>query len=189
MAKIRTFVAVDVSPSIRASAARLMKELEASGAGYRWCQPENLHVTLNFLGDVLENETPQVCRLVAQACQDVTAFPIEVSQLDCLPKWEKPRVIWLRVTEGADRLADLSDRIANRLEEMRFPRERLDYQPHMTLGRIQRGGHWNQALQDTCQQYKSHLAGGCIINQVIVYSSFLDRTGPSYTPMSRIALS
>ena len=188
MAKIRTFVAVDVSSRIKTNAGRLMNQLESSGAGYRWCQPENLHVTLNFLGDLLENETPQVCRLVQQACQEIAAFPIEIGQLDCIPKSEKPRVIWLRVTEGADFLADLNDRIATRLAEMRFPRERQDYQPHLTLGRIQRGGHWNQALLDTCQQNKSHIAGGCIINQVVVYSSFLDRTGPTYTPMSRIIL-
>jgi len=188
MAKIRTFVAVDVSPGIRANAARLISDLESSGAPYRWCQPEHLHVTLNFLGDVLEQEVPQVCRLVEQACQGLTSFPLEVGPLDCLPNWEKPRTIWLQVTEGADRLADLNDRIATRLEAMRFPRDRHDYQPHMTLGRIQRGGHRNQALLEKCGQFKSHIAGGCLVDQVIVYSSFLDRTGPSYTPMSRIEL-
>ncbi len=188
MAKIRTFIAVDVSTKIKTQAGRLMSQLEASGAGYRWGQPENLHVTLNFLGDVLENETPQVCRLVAQACQGISPFSIEIGQLTCVPSEEKPRTIWLGVTEGGDELTELNDRIASQLEVMRFPRERLDYQPHLTLGRLQRGGHWNRALLDLCEQNRDVVAGGCQVEQVVVYSSFLDRTGPTYTPMSRIKL-
>lgn len=188
MAKIRTFVAVDISPRIQNSAARLIEKMQSDATGYRWNNPENLHIGLNFLGDVLENETPQVCRLVSKACNGVAAFPIEVGQLGCFPSDEKPRTIWLGVTEGAEFLVDLNDRIATELAEMGFPRDRQDYHPHVILGRLQRGGHWSQALVESRRQHENHLAGGCVINQVVVYSSFMDRVGPTYTPMSRINL-
>jgi 2'-5' RNA ligase len=52
MAKIRTFVAVAVSPKVQAKIAKLIERLALTGTDYKWVDRENLHITLNFLGEV-----------------------------------------------------------------------------------------------------------------------------------------
>ena len=188
MSKIRTFIAVDVAPKVRTSAGRLISRLEASGAPYNWLNSEHLHVTLNFLGDVPEYDIPEVCKRVRKAVESVPGFSLEIAGLGCFPKPDRPRIIWMGVEDGTDALVALNESLTEELLQMGFPRDRHDYHPHLTLGRLRRGGNWNQALVDGLNKHADYPAGGCYVDQVVVYSSYLDRTGPTYTPMSRIPL-
>ncbi len=188
MGRIRTFVAVDVSPSIRNAAGRLIHRLSAESVDFNWVEKENLHITLNFLGDVEETEVPAVCRLVEETVSDFGSFEVSIKGLGCFPKPEKPRVMWMGVDEGAAELTELHVRLADALETLRFPRDRNDFRPHLTLGRLRRGGRWNPTLTAAVEGGADHMGGTVIVNQVVVYSTFLDRQGPSYTAMSRVDL-
>ena len=186
MGQIRTFIAVDVSPAIRNSASRIINRLSSDTVDFNWVEKDNLHVTLNFLGDVEESEVPAVCQLVKKTVADFGSFEVSVKGLGCFPKPEKPRVMWMGIEYGNEELADLNNRLATALETMRFPRERNDYRPHLTLGRIRRGGRWNPSLTQAVATGQELIGGTMIVDEVVVYSSFLDRSGPTYTAMSRI---
>ncbi|MEM9411726.1 MAG: RNA 2',3'-cyclic phosphodiesterase [Planctomycetota bacterium] len=188
MGQIRTFIAVDVSSAIKNSAAKVIHRLSADAVDFNWVEKENLHITLNFLGDVEEAEVPAVCRLVEKTVTDFGSFELEVRGLGCFPKPEKPRVMWMGVEAGGRELIELNGRLAEALETMRFPRERNDYRPHLTLGRIRRGGRWSPVLSEAVNDGYKVPGGSMIVNQVVVYSSYLDRIGPTYTAMSRIDL-
>lgn len=188
MGYIRTFVAVDVSTNIRNSAFKTITRLSSNVVDYNWLEKENLHITLNFLGDVDESQIPAVCKLVENSVADFGSFEVSVSGLGCFPKPEKPRVAWLGIVEGREELIDLNSRLADALETMRFPKDRHDYQPHLTLGRIRRGGRYSEALTQAVENGNDAFAGKMIVDQVVVYSSFLDRAGPTYTPMSKIQI-
>ena len=74
------------------------------------------------------------------------------------------------------------------MAEWRFPKDRQDFHPHVTLGRLKRGGRWNQALTDLIADHSKHHAGMCSVDEVVVNSSYLDKSGPTYTPMMRVKL-
>ena len=188
MGQIRTFIAVDVSPGIRNAASRIINRLSKDTVDFNWVEKDNLHITLNFLGDVDESEVPALCRLVNDTVSDFGSFELSVKGLGCFPKPEKPRVMWLGIETGDKELAELNNRLSTALETMRFPRERNDYRPHLTLGRIRRGGRWNPALTRAVEYGKDLIGGAMIVDEVVVYSSFLDRNGPTYTAMSRIKI-
>ncbi len=188
MAKIRTFVAVDLSTGIRNAAGKLISQLRVVAADYNWVEKENLHITLNFLGDVPETEIPAVCRVVSDAANDFGSFDLSACGLGCFPHPAKPRVVWLGVDCGNDELTVLQEKLTVALEKLRFPRERRDFQPHITLGRIQRGGRYSHHVADIVGQNDNVRAGKMIVERVVVYSSFLDRVGPTYTPMSTVDL-
>ncbi len=188
MGTIRTFIAVDIGDHIRAAAARVARDLMAPCQDYTWVDNSHLHITLNFLGDVPDTLVPDICRVTTEAVADLTSFSMHVQGVGCFPSTAKPRVIWLGIEEGADELIQLNDRIAVVLEGLRIPRERKDYVPHLTLGRLKRGGRWNAQLLDAICRHSEFNAGSCGVDEVVVYSSFLDRSGPSYTAMSRIEL-
>ena len=85
-------------------------------------------------------------------------------------------------------LKDLYESLAEVLHQWGVNKERNQYVPHMTLGRLGRGGRWNDELLNLVHKLRHHDGGTCHVNEVIVYSSFLDRGGPTYTPMARIKL-
>ena len=167
---------------------RQIVKFSALSQDYNWVTRENMHVTLNFLGDVDESEIPSVCRLIARTVEEFGSFELSVKGLGCFPKPDKPRIIWMGIEEGAQELTELQSQLAAALETMRFPRDRNDFRPHLTLGRLQRGARWNESIVAEVAQGQHLLGGSTIVDQVTIYSSYLDRGGPTYTPMSRIDL-
>jgi 2'-5' RNA ligase len=85
-------------------------------------------------------------------------------------------------------MIELNSRIADGLDDYRFPRENREYQPHLTLGRLRRGGTWNQSLTDLLNKFESYDAGATDVREIVVFSSFLEGDGPTYTAMARIEL-
>lgn len=188
MAKIRTFIAVNLSSKIRKNASRLIDKMIATRAGYKWVAEENLHITLNFVGDVPENEVTDLCRDVSQRVTGAESFGLTVTGIGGFPSADEPRTIWLGITEGRQELAAINKTIDELLAEWRFPKDRQEFHPHVTLGRLQRGGRWNGALLELIDEDSEHHAGTCSVNEVVVYSSYLDKSGPTHTPMTRVKL-
>lgn len=182
-------MAVNLSSKIRQNASRLVEKLINSRAGYKWVPDDNLHVTLNFVGDVPENEVADLCRDVKKQLEGTEQFTLTVQGIGAFPTTDEPRTIWLGVTEGAEDLIAINDTIAQLLEAWRFPKDRNAFHPHITLGRLKRGGRWNQALTDLIASHEKHDVGTCLVEEVVVNSSYLDKSGPTYTPMTRIKLS
>lgn len=188
MSRIRTFIAIDVNDEVRRKAGRLMRELGDLSPEYKWVEPENLHMTLKFLGDVPEEDVADVCRHVERACEGVESFPISIEGLGAFPDRDRPRVIWAGVGEGREELCALHEGIERELKKMRFPEERQTYRPHLTLGRKKHRGRYDAAMVDAIVEHESFYAGDFMVQQVVVYASYLDKRGPTYTPMSRVNL-
>ena len=92
------------------------------------------------------------------------------------------------MTEGRQELAAINKMIDELLAEWGFPKDRQEFHPHVTLGRLKRGGRWNQALLELMDEDSEHHAGTCSVKEVVVYSSYLDKSGPTHTPMTRVKL-
>ena len=69
MARLRTFIAVDIGKAIRGRAVALQETLARAGTDVKWVEPENLHVTMSFLGEVDDRTVPDVCRVVTDCSQ------------------------------------------------------------------------------------------------------------------------
>ena len=140
---VRTFFAVEPSPEVRAAAAGLADRLRRGrgAAEVRWVPPENLHVTLRFLG---ETEESGVAPLIA-ALDGVTAGTppcrLSLGSLGAFPDVRRPRVIWLGLKgTGTAALRSLQRRIEERVTELGWEREGRPFSPHLTLGRVRPGG-------------------------------------------------
>lgn len=188
MAKIRTFVAINASRRVSNNMARVVGRLAATNAQFRWVEPENLHVTLNFVGDVVDVEVPELCKLIKDAIGGFESFDMSLQGVSGFPNPREPRVLWIGVDEGRQNLISLYETLAEVLHQWGVNKDRHEFTPHMTLGRLSRGGRWNEELVKLVHKLRHHDGGFCNVNEVIVYSSFLDRSGPTYTPMARIKL-
>ncbi len=188
MATIRTFIAINAPQRVNNNVARVIGRLAALSDQYRWVKPENLHVTLNFVGDVVDVEVPELCKLIKHAIEGLKSFDMSLQGVNGFSSAEEPRVLWIGVDEGAEPLAQLYKTLADVLHHWGINRDRNEYVPHMTLGRLVRGGRWNDELLALVHKLRNHDGGFCHVDEVIIYSSFDDRGGPTYTPMARIRL-
>ncbi|TVS17858.1 MAG: RNA 2',3'-cyclic phosphodiesterase [Planctomycetaceae bacterium] len=189
MNKIRTFIAVDVDESVRRRAARLIERLATSAGNVKWVEPQNMHLTLQFLGDVPQPDVHEVCLAVRRAVVGCVPFAMSLLGAGAFPHAGRPSTFWIGVDEGAQQLKTLQRRIQQTLKPLGFPPERRAYHPHLTIGRIRRGSvSGGSQLASDLRDQQSFDAGRSTVDQVIVYASYLERTGPSHQPMSRIVL-
>src|SRR5262245_32157842 len=137
MARLRTFIAVELEKGIRSRCVALQQSLGRSGGEVKWVEPDNIHVTLLFLGEVDEREVHELCRAVCETCSGFEPFALSVEGLGCFPNARRPRVVWVGVGAGAARLVALHDALETPLLELGcYRREERRYTPHVTLGRV-----------------------------------------------------
>lgn len=129
-------MAVLLPEGVRAALAREIERLRLVARGVAWVAPENLHVTLKFLGEVDEARLPSLREALAGAAAPVPPFDLAVRGLGAFPSVGRPRVIWAGLGEGADAAAELARRVDEALASLGFPREDRPFAGHVTLGRV-----------------------------------------------------
>jgi 2'-5' RNA ligase len=188
MARLRTFIAIDLGSAIREHCVALQETLARGGAEVKWVETENLHLTLLFLGEVHERDVTEVCRAVTRVCAGVAPFELRVEGVGCFPNARRPRIVWAGVTAGVQEVVALHDALEVPLLEMGcYRREERQYNPHITLGRT-RGDHAGDGLAKAVAGQTSWKGGETEVREVRVLSSELLPDGPVYTVLSRARL-
>ncbi len=188
MARLRTFIGVDIGKAIRDRAVSLQENFARLGTDVKWVEPENLHVTLLFLGEVDDREVPAVCRAVAEETQKHAPFAMCIEGAGCFPTPRRPRVLWIGVGEGAEQLCALHDGLEPPLLELGcYRREERKYKPHITLGRVRSDRATEQLAAALTKQAKWQ-GGQTKVDEILVLSSELTPKGPVYSTLSRAKL-
>src|SRR5262245_12320432 len=185
MPRTRTFIAVEIGADIRESAVALQETLAKTGAEVKWVTPESMHVTLLFLGEVDDRELPAVCRVVKEVAAAEPPFPLRVSGVGAFPTPRRPKILGAGITDGADDLTCLYDKLEAKLLDLGcYRKEERGYTPHLTLGRVK-----NEADGFTlAKELPKRLAwdgGRTVVDEVLVFASVLEKDGPVYTVLGR----
>ena len=188
MARLRTFIAVDIGKAIRDRAVLLQESLARIAPEVKWVERENLHVTLLFLGEVDDRAVPAVCRAISEVTQQHSAFPMSIEGVGCFPNMRRPRVLWIGVGAGTQELCALHDSLEPPLLDLGcYRREERRYTPHITLGRVRSERPADQLGPTLAQQAGWH-GGEINVREILVMSSELTPRGPIYTVLSRAKL-
>lgn len=188
VAKTRTFIAIEAIDAVQAAALSAIDLLRDASANVKWVEPDNLHWTLQFLGDLTDRDMADVCVRVPRAVAAHHAFELTASGLNAFPSVRKARTIWLGATTGADRLAALHRSIDEALTPLGFRGEGRGFTPHVTLGRVGRTGTAGPQLVAQLAALAEYDGGSMEVAEVVVYASELTRDGPAYTPLARAPL-
>ncbi len=188
MSKTRVFVAVEVAPQVRSRAADLIQRLQASEAKVSWVAPQNLHVSMKFLGDQTDDELATICQAVQHAAVGVPAFEFTCCGAGAFPNLQRPRTLWIGVREGAEQMQQLQQCIESELAKHGFPAENRSFRPHLTLGRVRSGGAALPILGQLVAKAEDFEVGLTSVDEVIVFGSFLQRGGPIYEVLARAPL-
>lgn len=186
---IRTFVAVEVGAKVRDKVLSVIDELGKAEADVKWVQRENLHLTLQFLGQVPGGQIPEICQAVSDAVAGSEPFDLEIRGVGAFPNVRRPRTVWLGVTAGRDELIAVQKRVQKALKKLGFRPEDRAFSPHLTIGRAREGGGPALAVLGAQIAARSgEVCGQSRIGEVVVFSSQLAPSGPTYTALCRASL-
>ena len=188
MAKTRTFIAVDAVDAVQTAALTAIDRLRSAAENVKWVEPDNLHWTMQFLGDLTDQEMAEVCLRTTRAAARHEAFELSAHGVGAFPSIQRPRTLWLGAGQGRDQLIELHTSIDEALATLGFRRDSRAFTPHVTLGRVGQGGHAGPVVAERLEKLANFDGGVMEVAEVIVYASELSREGPTYTVLARAPL-
>ena len=188
---MRLFVAVSLDPPARAAVATAVASLRRhpglAAAAVKWVETGNLHLTLQFLGEVEAGAATAVAAALAPA-SPLPAFRIALGSFGAFPPQGPPRVIWVSLHAGAPALGALREEVVGRLAPLGYRPERQPYRPHLTVGRVRRaGGGVRAVLVDAVAAVDLQpVAWG--VDRAALIASRLAPAGPAYRVVMEMPL-
>ena len=188
MEKIRTFVAVPVSDEVRVRVAEVEDKLRGVGADVKWVAPENIHLTVKFLGNVEVSVIEDLSAGLRAALTGLSCFGAILAGMGTFPEGRRyPRVVWMGITEGNDRLRDLASKVDHACSALGFEMEERPFRPHLTIGRVRRGSGALVELADEVGALEFNPLK-LDVDRVNLMRSKLSPKGPTYTVLESFNL-
>lgn len=179
--KQRIFIAVNLPKNIKEELVNF--QAKWSELPVRWAKPDNLHLTLVFLGYVSNDELPELLGIVEETAKRHKPFSINLTKICYGPPKKPPRMIWIE-GEKSEELAKLQ----KDLEKNLGAAETRPYTPHLTLGRI-RQMEFRQMEPEERPEINEEISFNFEVNSIEVMGSELRRGGAEYTILESIPLS
>jgi RNA 2',3'-cyclic 3'-phosphodiesterase len=182
---LRTFVALDTPEVHKTPLTEYLKTWSrAYPQGINWVKPENLHLTLFFLGDTPDNDVKEITPLLQEALAKVAPFELKLTGFELFPAMQ-PRLLWAKLDATDKRIFALAKQLHYIFSEFGYELEARALKLHITMGRIKA-----QQLVSTEKEFMAaHLpAETATYDTVTLYSSLLKPDGAVYKPIKRYEL-
>src|SRR5712692_4062615 len=181
---MRLFVALEIPSAVRENLAALLKSIRAVSPRTRWVRPENLHVTLKFIGEVPETKLVAIRSALAGVCSD-QPVTLDFRGLGFFPNDKHPRVFWAGI-EASPNLITLAADIDKATEKLGIPREQRPFSPHLTLARFE-APRLPEKLRAAIQENAAREFGSLHTSRIHLIESKLKPSGAEYTTLESFA--
>ena len=183
---VRLFVALEIPAAVRDNLAALINALRAADASSsknkaRWVRPENLHVTLKFIGNVDAGKMDPIREALAEVCSS-SSVELHFRGLGFFPNEKRPRVLWAGI-EASPNLAPLAASVDARLEKLGIPRETREFSPHLTIARFDPPGI-SETLRAAAQGNAAREFGAVCTGEFHLFESKTRPAGAEYIRLS-----
>ena len=181
---IRSFIAFDIEEEdIKKSISEVQRLLIKTGADLRLVKPENIHVTIKFLGEV----TPFMLNRIYEVMRNLSfqPFDIEIKGLGAFPSPNYPRIIWVGIEKGSSELTSIFNMLEHSLRRLGFRSERRGFSPHLTIARV-KSGRKREALTHLLKELAKREFGIVRARCLRLKRSILAPQGPIYSTLKEI---
>ena len=186
-ATIRTFIAFELPPAVIALLRGVQQKLKRLNLRARWVRPENIHLTLKFLGDIQPGDVDRIGVAMADAAGEFGPFSLAVKGLGVFPGIKRPRVIWVGIGGDTHALLALQNRLEEKLAPLGFPAEKRAFKAHLTLGRIKHAGN-PEIIRQIINDLSDLNSEDFILKQLILFKSDLKPSGAVYSYVKQAKL-
>lgn len=166
------------------------RDLATAAADVKWVRDDHFHMTLAFLGSQEPGRVPAALRAGAEAARFFPFFKMRFNCLGAFPDWNRPKVVWAGLAEGAETMKSLAAGLRDRLAREGFAPEPRPFVAHATLGRV-RSPKNLRALRDRAERWRvpeSWKGAECGVESMTLFESRLGPAGPIYIPLGEAKL-
>lgn len=182
---LRLFIAFELSEEIRIALGEYMQPLRALPGKVSWVKPDNIHLTIKFLGDAPEKRIDEITASLREIAAINRAIDAEVSGSGVFPNERRPRIVWIGLEEKSGRLQGLASAINDRMHALGFEKEQRRFSPHLTIGRVREGAIDKIIRQMQAQSFAKQ---DVQFNEITLMRSELRPGGSIYTPLGKFKL-
>ncbi len=184
MALFRGFIAVEIpaAPSI----INLEQAISKTGADVKLVEPENIHLTLRFLGDTEESQIDAIEEIIKESVKGITPFSLTLRGTGVFPNEKYLKVLWIGIID-AEPLVRIARSIEEKLVPLGFAKEKREFSAHLTIGRVRTARNKDQLL-NVIHEFKDEEFLTQQVTKVTLKKSELTPKGPIYTNLREIHL-
>lgn len=184
---IRSFIAFELPENIITSIRNVQERIKAYGFDMRWVRPENIHLTLKFLGNINRSDILKIGELLNESAEGYAAMSLAAKGIGVFPGIKRPRVLWVGLKGHMDSLIGLQKTIDEKLGAIGLARENRPFKGHLTLARV-RGGINPNRLSDAMKEVGGFESEPFVADKIVLFKSELKPGGPVYTKLISISL-
>ena len=187
MASIRTFIAIEIPKDIRNQIAKLQSGVKGLGGKITWVKPENMHLTLKFLGDTDESLIENISEKLSQLALSFNQFEIKVKGVGAFPNFRRAKIFWVGTETDSSALIELAKKIDQQMSGFGYDREKRRFSAHLTMGRV-RDNRGIEPLIKKLQKEELFNPGKFVVKEILFIKSELTKQGPIYTLLKKIKI-
>jgi 2'-5' RNA ligase len=187
MAKIRSFIALDLPDNLKKNLQNLQDKARKHTDCVRWVKPDNIHLTLKFLGAIEESQVEPIARILENMTIGIAPFRLQVKGFGAFPNARNPKVIWVGMDDNQQRVVLFQEKLEETLTAIGFAPEKRTYSPHLTLGRVKES-RAKRDIEQLIEKYKNEDLGYFTADTIVFYQSVLQPSGPVYSSLKTIQL-
>lgn len=187
---MRAFIAIELPQEIKNRLTEIQNLLKKSGADVKWVKPENIHLTLKFLGEIDKEKLIKIVEIIEDTAGNNAPFQIRLFSLGAFPKIEFPRVIWIAIDKGDKETKRLAKELEEKIEKLGIPIEKRGFSSHITIGRV-RSLLNKDRLAKVLKESENYFGGENIefgARKITLFKSTLSSSGPVYEVLKEVNL-
>jgi len=190
MEQIRAFIAIELPDELKVGLGQIESQLKSEEQSWvKWVDPNSVHLTLKFLGNIAIDRTGEITRAIEEAARGIPPFRLEVRDLGVFPNLKRVQVAWVGLSGEVDKLSQLQQRLESNLERLNFTPESRKFTPHLTIARLR-----DRASLDERQRFGQIISSTKFkaviikVDAISLMRSQLARTGAIYSRLSMVGL-
>jgi 2'-5' RNA ligase len=184
---IRSFIAIELPGEIRSLLAETQQGLKSIRLKARWVRPENIHLTLKFLGNINPLDIEKIGGAMNSAVREFEPFTLKVGGIGFFPGAKRPRVVWVGLGGDTRTLIDLQRHLEDCLAEVGFPKEKRAFKAHLTLGRL-RDAVPPEITGKAIRRFSEPGERQFAADRIILFKSELKPAGAEYSKLKEAGL-
>ena len=184
MSKFRGFIAIDIGPFQKL--VKFGNEIKNCGVSVKLVEPENIHITLKFLGDISEDHINKIEEIMKNSVKNIDSFEISLKNVGVFPNQNYIKVVWIGIENG-EKIAQIAKNIDEGLSKLGYKKEKRGFSAHLTVARVRSAKNKDKLLK-IIEKYRDIEFFDIKVESIKLKKSDLTPKGPIYTTLKDVKL-
>ncbi len=180
---MRSFIAIKLENRVTSAIKEIQQKLKKTNPNIKFVHPENIHLTLKFLGEISNKQTPTIKRALSLTAENFHMFKITLSKIGFFPNNSSPKILWIGIKNSKE-INSLVEKLNSVLSKFGFDNENRPFKAHITIARIKNRNELNKSAVAAINEFNQEM----FVDKITLLKSTLTKGGPVYEELYEINL-